>query len=42
MSPGAEGLIAIAAVVLAAAFILWRLVKILKGKRPSCCSGPHD
>jgi hypothetical protein len=31
--------VVIALIVLAAAFILLRLVKTLKGKRPPCCSG---
>jgi hypothetical protein len=39
MNPVAEMAIIVAALVLTAAFIVWRLVKTLKGKPPSCCSG---
>jgi hypothetical protein len=37
-SPLEIGIIA-GAVVLAAAFLVLRLLKTLRGKRPSCCSG---
>jgi hypothetical protein len=42
MNPLAETVIIIAAVALAAAFILRRLIKTLRGKRPSCCSGTKE
>jgi hypothetical protein len=39
MSQGMETGIIIALIILAAAFVVLRIISALRGRRPSCCSG---